>query len=397
MKIGIDAIAMDTPGFYVDLVELAKVRGDESDKYTIGIGQDEQAVPPSSQDIVTMGANAAASLVTPAVRDSLGMVLVGTESGVDASKSAALFIHQLLDLPEWVRAVELKEACYGGTAALMMARDYVAGHPDKSVLVIAADIARYGLATAGEVTQGAGAVAMIVKADPRLITIEPDSVYRSASINDFWRPVYQDTAIAQGKYSTEQYLAFFQAVWDRYQTENSLTAADFAGMTFHLPYTKMGKKALDLVLPQVDDQTVKRLKERFEASTRYCRRIGNIYTGSLYLGLLSLLDHDATLQAGDRIGLFSYGSGAVAEFFSGVLQPGFKDQLQSAAHARQLDDRQQLTVPEYETLFSDKVPYDPEDYRPDPAYFRGQFVLTGVVGQERLYEKQPADSSTLPH
>ncbi|MGO2475884.1 MAG: hydroxymethylglutaryl-CoA synthase, partial [Lacticaseibacillus paracasei] len=91
MKIGIDAIAMDTPDFYVDLVKLAQVRGDDPDKYTIGIGQDEQAVPPSSQDIVTMGANAATKLLTPAIRASLGMVLVGTESGVDASKSAALF------------------------------------------------------------------------------------------------------------------------------------------------------------------------------------------------------------------------------------------------------------------------------------------------------------------
>ena len=375
MKIGIDAIEMDTPDFYVDLVKLAKVRGDDPNKYTIGIGQDEQAVPPSSQDIVTLGANAAAKVLTPASRASLGMILVGTESGVDASKSAALFIHDLLALPEWVRAVELKEACYGGTAALMMARDYVASHPDKSVLVIAADIARYGLATAGEVTQGAGAVAMIVKADPCLLTIEPDSVYRSASINDFWRPVYQDTALAQGKYSTEQYLAFFKTVWERYQADHHLSAHDFAAMTFHLPYTKMGKKALDLVLPTTDDASAQRLKNRFEASTRYCRRIGNIYTGSLYLGLLSLLDHDTTLQAGDRIGLFSYGSGAVAEFFSGILQPQFKEQLHAAEHAQQLTKRQELPVPEYEAVFSDKVPY------------RGQFILTGVIGQERHYEK----------
>ena len=388
MKIGIDAIAMDTPDFYVDLVKLAQVRGDDPDKYTIGIGQDEQAVPPSSQDIVTMGANAATKLLTPAIRASLGMVLVGTESGVDASKSAALFIHDLLALPEWVRAVELKEACYGGTAALMMARDYIAAHPDKTVLVIAADIARYGLATAGEVTQGAGAVAMLIKAEPHIMTIEDDSVYRSESIDDFWRPVYQDTAIAQGKYSTEQYLAFFQAIWSRYQTQRHHTASDFAAMTFHLPYTKMGKKALKLVLPDTDEATGERLQRRFEASTRYCRRVGNIYTGSLYLGLLSLLDNDTSLKAGDRIGLFSYGSGAVAEFFSGILQPDFAAQLHAANHAKMLADRQELTVPEYEAVFRDKVPYDPEDYRSDPTYYHGQFVLTGVIGQERQYQQR---------
>lgn len=388
MKIGIDAIAMDTPDFYVDLVKLAQARGDDPDKYTIGIGQDEQAVPPSSQDIVTMGANAATKLLTPAIRASLGMVLVGTESGVDASKSAALFIHDLLALPEWVRAVELKEACYGGTAALMMARDYIAAHPDKTVLVIAADIARYGLATAGEVTQGAGAVAMLIKAEPQIMTIEDDSVYRSESIDDFWRPVYQDTAIAQGKYSTEQYLAFFQAIWSRYQTQRHHTASDFAAMTFHLPYTKMGKKALKLVLPDTDEATGERLQRRFEASTRYCRRVGNIYTGSLYLGLLSLLDNDTSLKAGDRIGLFSYGSGAVAEFFSGILQPDFAAQLHAANHAKMLADRQELTVPEYEAVFSDKVTYDPEDYRSDPTYYHGQFVLTGVIGQERQYQQR---------
>lgn len=148
---------------------------------------------------MTLGAHAADKVLTPATRASRCMILVGTESGVDECKSAALYLLDLLALPEWVRAVELKEACYGGTAALMMARDYVARLPDKSVLVIAADIARYGLDTAGEVTTGAGAVAMIVQADPCLLNIEPDSVYRSAYIHDFWRPVYTDTALETGK------------------------------------------------------------------------------------------------------------------------------------------------------------------------------------------------------
>ena len=50
-------------------------------------------------------------------------------------------------------------------------------------------------------------------------------------------------------------------------------------------------------------------------SIRYSRRIGNLYTGSLYLGLTSLYwKIPKSLQPGDRIGLFSYGSGAVSEF-----------------------------------------------------------------------------------
>lgn len=383
MSIGIDRIGMATPAFYVDLIELAKARGDEPDKYTIGIGQDQQAVAPSSQDIVTMGADAAASILSE--NDHIGLIALGTESGIDASKAGALYIQKLLNLSPWARAVEIKEACYGGTAALMMARDFVAAHPDQQALVIASDIARYGLKTGGEVTQGAGAVAMIVSKDPHILTINDDSVYRSDSIMDFWRPVYQDTALAKGKYSTAQYLDFFQQVWDRYKATTGKTLADFKALCFHLPYTKMGLKALRLALPEGDAAKQADLIAHFDRSIQYSRRVGNLYTGSLYLGLLSMLDLDDSLQAGDTLGLFSYGSGAVGEFFSATLVDGFEQYLHAAQHAALLDDRKQLSVPEYEAVFNDKVPYAAGDYQADPQYFAGRFVLTGVKDQERQY------------
>ena len=383
MSIGIDRIGMATPAFYVDLIELAKARGDEPDKYTIGIGQDQQAVAPSSQDIVTMGADAAASILSE--NDHIGLIALGTESGIDASKAGALYIQKLLNLSPWARAVEIKEACYGGTAALMMARDFVAAHPDQQALVIASDISRYGLKTGGEVTQGAGAVAMIVSKDPHILTINDDSVYRSDSIMDFWRPVYQDTALAKGKYSTAQYLDFFQQVWDRYKATTGKTLADFKALCFHLPYTKMGLKALRLALPEGDAAKQADLMAHFDRSIQYSRRVGNLYTGSLYLGLLSMLDLDDSLHAGDTLGLFSYGSGAVGEFFSATLVDGFEQYLHAAQHAALLDDRKQLSVPEYEAVFNDKVPYAAGDYEANPEYYAGRFVLTGVKDQERQY------------
>ncbi|WP_179395183.1 hydroxymethylglutaryl-CoA synthase [Lacticaseibacillus absianus] len=383
MTIGIDQIGLYTPNWYIDLRELARARGDEPDKYTIGIGQDQQAVAPSSQDIVTMAAAAARELTIDTTK--LGLIVVGTESGIDASKASALYVQRLLGLHPWVRALEIKEACYGGTAGLMMARDYVATHPGQQALVIASDIARYGLATGGEVTQGAGAVAMLVTEAPRVLALADDSVYYAEEIMDFWRPVYQDTALARGKYSTEQYLAFFKRVWAQYQRQSGRTVADFDALCFHLPYTKMGLKALRLALPAASAVQQAELTARFERSIQYSRRIGNIYTGSLYLGLLSLLELDDTLTPGARIGLFSYGSGAVGEFFSGTLVEGFTAHLHRADHAALLDARTRLSIPDYETLFRDKVPYGPADYSSDPAFFAGPFVLTGVSGQERQY------------
>ncbi|MGH2242793.1 hydroxymethylglutaryl-CoA synthase, partial [Enterococcus faecalis] len=74
----------------------------------------------------------------------------------------------------------------------------------------------------------------------------------------------------------------------------------------------------------------------------YTRRVGNLYTGSLSLGLISLLENATTLTAGNQIGLFSYGSGAVAEFFTAELVAGYQNNLQKETHLALLDNRTEL-------------------------------------------------------
>lgn len=424
--VGIDRITFATPNCYLSMRDLAIARGIDPNKFTIGIGQSQQAVPPNHQDIVTLGAQAALPLMPYIDSNRLKMVIVGTESGVDASKSSALYIHKLLNLSSWVRCVEVKEACYGGTAALMMARDYVLTHPSAQVLVIAADIARYGVGTPGEVTQGAGAVAMLVSENPHVLQINNDSVVKSAEIQDFWRPVYQSTALARGKFSTEQYIRMFCDVWQRYSAENDCNFNDFEAICFHLPYTKMGLKALRAGLEEnsgasLTGDTREHLLARYQDSTQYSRQIGNIYTGSLYLGLISLLDYDyfrnfcdssavagdsstvacdlssaansnesplhlSPLLPGQKIGLFSYGSGAVAEFFSATLVPDWRSALFSNQHLRSLNNRTQLSVSQYEEMFNSAAPYSPQDFVSSQKNRSGaRFVLDSITSQERNY------------
>lgn len=68
-----------------------------------------------SEDIVTLGANAATRIVTNEDRELIDMVIVGTESGIDHSKASAVIIHHLLKVQPFARSFEVKEACYGGT------------------------------------------------------------------------------------------------------------------------------------------------------------------------------------------------------------------------------------------------------------------------------------------
>lgn len=387
MNVGIDALRFYTPAYALDLKTLASVRGVDKDKFALGLGQDRMAVPPPDEDVVTMGASAALPLIERDGANDIDLLLFATESGVDQSKAAALFVHGLLDLPSSCRAVELKEACYAGTAGLQLAAAWVAQHPDKRALVVASDIARYELRSPGEPTQGAGAVAMIVRAQPRLLALDHESGYHAEDVMDFWRPNYRGEALVDGQYSTRVYLSTLLSAWDRYHAASGRDLDAFERMLFHLPFTRMAEKAFHRLWRHVkkSDPDPEVLAARTGDALRYNRQTGNTYAASLYEGLCSLLDHAGAELEGQRISLFSYGSGCMAEFFSGVVQPGFRAHLFSGAHRAMIDGRTELEYQQYEDLFHLAFPADGGEHV-FAQYRTGPFRLAGMSQHKRLYE-----------
>lgn len=352
MTIGIDQIDFYVPKFYVDMAKLAEARNVEPNKFLIGIGQTEMSVSPVSQDIVSMGANAAKNIVTEEDKKQISMVIVATESAIDSAKASAVQIHNLLGIQPFARCFEMKEACYAATPAIQLAKDYLANRPNEKVLVIASDTARYGLNSGGEPTQGVGAVAMMITHNPRILAFNDDAVAYTEDVYDFWRPTGHSYPLVDGALSKDAYIRSFQQSWTEYAKRTNKTLADFASLCFHVPFTKMGKKALDSILTdEISDETKERLTEGYEAATYYNRYVGNIYTGSLYLSLISLLE-TRTLEAGQSIGLFSYGSGSVGEFFSGTLVAGYQDALNIDGHKALLNNRTELSVADYESYFA---------------------------------------------
>ncbi|MGX4763164.1 hydroxymethylglutaryl-CoA synthase [Holzapfeliella sp. JNUCC 72] len=389
--VGIDQIGVYTPAQYIETTELAKRRQVDPDKFTIGIGQDQMAVPNPTTDIVSMGANAARIFLSKVDVNQIGLLVVGTESGIDQSKASALFIKSILNLPNHMRSFEVKEACFGATAGIMMAQDYVKSHPGKTALVIASDISRYGLNTGGEVTQGAGAVAMLISEQPRIVEFLPQSASYSDDVNDFWRPNYSATAFVDGKYSTEKYLEFFTHTFNDYLKQTGLKVADFEALTYHLPFTKMGIKAQRVALEGQDEATQARLSRHFEESAKYCRQIGNLYTGSLYLSLVSLL-HQGNLNSGDLVGFYSYGSGSVAEFYAGRLVEGYQNELQANKMAQFLTSRQLLSIDEYEAIYTEcgKIRTDDYELTPEAVVSDGEVYFAGVKDHLRQYKVKGA-------
>ena len=384
MQVGIDQIGFYTPNKYVDMVDLAHARNEDPNKFLIGIGQNKMSVADQTQDAVSMGINATLRYLDQIAREKVGLLIVGTESSVDQSKSASLFIKSALALPANVRTFEVKEACFGMTAGIMIARDYVRLHPHHSAIVIGSDIARYGVNTGGEVTQGAGSISMLIKADPQILAINNGHSSHSEDINDFWRPNDSAVAVVDGKYSKNVYLDFFKQTFTAYRKQTGIKTSDFTALLYHLPFVKMGFKANEWAIIAQDEKTKKHLTENFTAAARYGKEVGNIYTASLYLSLLSLLEN-AKLPANAKIGLFSYGSGAMGEFYSGQIVKGYEKNLHTNADQKMIARRQKLTIPEYEQIFNQALEFPQDNLELQSDEENGNWYFAGTKNRIRQY------------
>ncbi|KXT78387.1 hydroxymethylglutaryl-CoA synthase [Streptococcus sp. DD13] len=389
MNIGIDKIGFATSNTYLDLADLAQARGVDPEKYTIGLLQHHMSVTRVTEDIVTLASRAAKDILTEEDKKAIDMVIVGTESGIDQSKASAVFVHHLLGIQPFARSIEIKEACYGATAALSLARAHIEQSPQSKVLVLASDIARYGLHSSGEPTQGAGAIAMLVSADPRILQLQTDNVCLTRDVMDFWRPNYAAFPEVDGRFSTVQYIDCLKTSFAEYQKRTGRTLSDIDAMVFHIPFSKQGLKGLQKIARK-EKENLERLTDRFMEAIRYNQLVGNIYTGSLFLSLLSLLENSQELHAGNHILFYSYGSGAVCEIFSGQLVEGYEKHL-STTRLQELQNRRRLSIEEYETSFFEEIQLDATGTSPLLSQEPSDYELVQIIEHKRIYHHPLSD------
>lgn len=394
-SVGIDALGTYVPEYVLDLADLAAARDTPVAKINVGLGAYEMAVAPPWEDTVSMAANAAlrifeAGLVHP---EEIGLLLVATETGVDHAKPVGIFLHELLGLRSGCRVLELKHACYAGTGGIMLATSWIRSGAarGRKALIVASDIARYDLLSSAEFTQGAGAAAMIISENPRFLTLAPESGVCAKNVWDFWRPLERREALVDGKFSIDCYLDALEGSLTDWRENGGSTddlLSSMAALCFHTPFPKMAVKGHARLVEHewarhgrdadaLADAVAESLARHTEPTLGAARRIGNTYTASVYLCLGWLAENAAKQLAGKTIGLFSYGSGCCAEFFTGTFGP---ESAAMAAHVglgQQLDDRIRLSVAEYEAFAKSKT-IDP------PAGVNG-IHLAAIDDNKRIY------------
>lgn len=388
MQVGIESISLYTSQYYIDLKTLAAQNGEDPDKYYIGIGQERMSVPSPDEDIVTLAANATTQAIEGIDPTSFDTLMFATESGIDQSKAAGIYVHQLADLPKNMRVFELKQACYSGAGGLSMALPYLMHHPDRRVLIVAADVARYGLGSTGEPTQGAGAIAMVLSTNPKVMAFDTNSGLYTNDVMDFWRPNYTDEALVDGKYSIKMYVTALKEAWKQYSEISGHSFENFYRFVYHLPFTKMGEKAHQFLVRQARAKlTDEEWKKQIDDAGIYQRFIGNTYAGSVFVALASLLDNSREDLTDKRVGLFSYGSGSVGEFFTGVVQQDYKSALKTDLHKSIIENRQELDYNTYKEFYNYKtnMPTDGSELV-TPKHNTGLYRFAGLKEHQRQYE-----------
>ncbi len=404
MSFGIEAASYHVPSLYVEIKDLAEKRGIEPAKLEKGLGLHKMAFPDVHEDAATFAAEALLKLISNYNINpkEISRIYLGTESALDAAKPTATYAMQMVEkvleekygerIFKNCDVVDMTFACVGAIDALQNCLDFVKANPGKKAVVIASDYAKYELASSGEYTQGGGAVAVLVSDAPKLLEIENTFGVATESVFDFFKPrraalkselssateqmpdkieIFTDEPVFDGQYSNLCYQERIREAYQHYKDQTRLEKPyeDWRYLIFHLPYAFHGKRvfteifSLENNLPysNPDEQKavaksenyIQFINEKIEPSQRASTEIGNMYTASIFMALLSALQvsfNNNEELTGQKIGFLAYGSGSKSKVFVGKISENWKEIASKWNIFENIKDRTKIDFETYEKL-----------------------------------------------
>ena len=415
MKTGIDAIAFDVAKIHLPIKTLAISRNIAPEKLEKGLGLIKMTFPDFHQDTVVFGANALTKLIidNSIKLNEIARIYVGTESAIDSSKPISSFLIALMeqkfgeDTLSECDVVDFTFACIGGVDALQNCLDFVKLNPTKKSIVVTTDFAKYDLNSGGEYTQGAGALAMLITSNPRLIAFDNNWATSTKGVFDFFKPyrtisketitgsdkneawfdnleteieIHKDQPVFDGQYSNQCYMDRTKAAYFSFKKlkNTSDTIYDsWKSIVMHLPYAFQGRRmlseiyALDnssKIISSDEDGTEyqNKLKEisKSDSYKEFVNEklmpaeiasslIGNLYTGSIFMGLLSTLSYFYNNEkeiSDSKFGFLAYGSGSKSKVFEGTIQAQWQNAVANVLLFETLEKSFEIDFETYEKL-----------------------------------------------
>ncbi|KAF1315533.1 Hydroxymethylglutaryl-coa synthase, partial [Globisporangium splendens] len=403
-NVGILAMEVYFPQFYVAQADLERYNSVPAGKYTIGLGQDAMAFVGDREDVNSIALTCVARLLEKYGIDpkDVGRLEVGTETLVDKSKSTKTVLMTLFEEcgNRNIEGASTINACYGATAAVLNAIAWVesSAWDGRYAIVVASDIAVYAKGTARP-TGGCGGIAMLIGPDAPLAIGSKTRVTSACHAWDFYKPdPTSEYPTVDGQFSLTCYLQSLDDCYLRFCEKNEkvakqstppcdVNAFDYA--VFHSPYNKQVVRSFSRFLfldsrrqpadealthpslekwrsvPLESTLTDRELdlaarglaKDMYAAkvapSCTTSKQVGNCYTGAVYINLATLVNAVSTQLVDKKILLFSYGSGSIASMFSirGRVPTSSKFSIERMAEVLDIPERlaarKQISAEEY--------------------------------------------------
>jgi hydroxymethylglutaryl-CoA synthase len=358
IDVGLLGIEIYFPSTFVHQSDLEVFMKAPKGKFTVGLGQTTMACVNDREDINSISLTALNNLMKKHNIDpkQVGRLEVGTETMLDKSKSVKTVLMNLFRQSGNydVEGITSINACYGSTNAIFNSLNWIQSKAwdGRYAIVVSSDIAVYPKGSARP-TGGVGAIAMLFGPNAPVVFENVRSTFIDHTY-DFYKPdPFSEYPTVDGHQSIEIYLnalrqciaTFKEKHFKLYGVRPSYSDYDY--FCFHTPFSKMVQKSFFALLVEdikehpsrynselvstlkenqyrLDAKTTKALQQtqfqgewenKCERSLLLAKMLGNIYTGSLYNGLLSLLCDTSINLAGKKILMFSYGSGCAASLF----------------------------------------------------------------------------------
>ena len=226
---------------------------------------------------------------------------------------------------------------------------------------------------------------IIDKLDLNISNAEFNKIF---SESNFWNnnseiiEVFKDEPIFDGQFSNSCYVDRMEEAFIHFE---EIKKTDFLNewghIIFHLPYAFHGRRMIfnnwlkwiksdskyeDLIseIGSEDDELFSKkayksniykkfVKEKVMPGERASSLIGNMYSASIFMSFLSMLNHHLESQNDileQKVGFIGYGSGSKAKIFQGTIEPNWKFKIANSKLFDYLNKRKEISFDDYENL-----------------------------------------------
>ena len=301
---GIVGYGAYVPSHKIETGEIASVWGADGSAWAKNLNVYSKSVPGPDEDVITISVEAARQAMSRAklTGENIGAIYTGSESHPYAVKPTSTIVAEAISATPHLTAADYEFACKAGTAAIQTCLGMVGDGQIENGIAIGVDTSQGAPGDALEYSASAGGGALIIGKKNVIAEINHTTSY-TTDTPDFWRREGQKYPRHGGRFTGKP--AFFKHVMScglKTMEMAGTKPEDYKYIVTHQPNGKFPIRAA---------KSLGFNEEQYKTGL-LTPRIGNTYSGAVFLGLTAILD---IAEPGDKILAVAYGSGAGSDGF----------------------------------------------------------------------------------